>query len=211
VVICPDCPAVPHRVFLDLVDRKDEGCAFQCASVVPRERLPRRWFTAYGGALVRRGFLVRQRSIGGRVTAVDVVGAGGFLPLADGSPGASAYALSEALLCLCPAAVMREARGDMIQAQAWVIDRVERIAAARARPKAAGKVAALLCALSETLSPPRALEVIPTDIQQRDMATLLAMRPESVCRALGELERGGAVARGPEGTRIVDRARLAAA
>jgi DNA-binding IclR family transcriptional regulator len=90
------------------------------------------------------------------------------------------------------------------------LDRLERIAQARSRPSALARVAALLTALADTLSPPRRLPCIPAALQQRDLAALLAMRHESVCRAIQDLAREGLVRRDHEGLHLRDRERLEA-
>ena len=70
---------------------------------------------------------------------------------------------------------------------------------------------ALLLALADTLSPPKMTAVIPSSLQQRDMAALLGLRHETVCRAVAQLVSRGALQRDTEGFRIVDRALLTAA
>jgi hypothetical protein len=42
-------------------------------------------------------------------------------------------------------------------------------------------------------------------LQQRDLAALLGMRHESVCRAMQILARRGAIARTSDGLRLLDR------
>jgi CRP-like cAMP-binding protein len=188
--------------------------------VSAREPLPPRWFTTFGLALVRRGIVIRQRiDAEGTAIAIDAVGPGGAMPLSDGGDTSpSGYAVDDALLCLCPRRTLREAvdagaptAAQVVTLHAAVLDRVERIAHARGRATATGRVAALLCVLADTLSPPRRLACLPPSLQQRDLAALLAMRHESVCRAIGALARRGAIARTAEGTVLLDRARLESA
>ena len=126
-------------------------------------------------------------------------------------------AVSDALVCLCPTRDVDGALGavgatalEMVRMQAQALARVERVAEARSRARTAARVGALLVALSETLSPPRRLAVIPPGLQQRDLGALLALRHESVCRALVRLERDGFVARSADGIRLRDREGLAA-
>lgn len=212
---CPDCPAVRSGILAPLVDRPS-GCAFRCLPVAAREPLPVRWRGEYGLALIRRGIVIRQRvDVHGRATAVDIAGAGSAIPFGTGEDGAD-YAVDDALLCLCPTSAFESAvdsgrhqARDVVKAQAAIIARVERIAEARGRDSTKGRVASLLLAILETLSPPRRVDVVPAAIQQRDLAGLLAMRHESVCRAVTALVRDGAVARTPHGLRVLDRARLA--
>lgn len=200
-----------------LVERGADGCAFRCTFIAARDPMPSRWFGTYGAALVRRGILIRQRvDRAGRATAVDVAGPGAMLPLADDDAGATGYAVTDALVCLCP---RRDVDGtlaagttalEIVRMQAQVLARVERVAEARARARTTARVAALLVALSETLSPPRRLAVIPRGLQQRDLGALVALRHESVCRALVRLEQQGLVSRSADGVRLRDREALAA-
>jgi hypothetical protein len=215
--VCPDCPATRNDVFGRLVGGGRERCAFRCLFVGARQPLPPRWFGSYGLALVRRGVIVRQRiDPHGSATAIDAVGPGGALPLSEGGDAScSGYAATDALLCLCPRRPLRAAidagaptSGEAVALHTAVLDRVERIASARCRPTAVARVAALLCALADTLSPPRRLACVPAALQQRDLAALLSMRHESVCRALAVLAHRGTLARTDDGIRLLDRARL---
>lgn len=211
---CPDCPAVLSGILAPLVDRPS-GCAFRCLPVAAREPLPARWRGEYGLALIRRGIVIRQRvDAHGRATAVDIAGAGSAIPFGT-AEDSSAYAVDDAMLCLCPIRTLEsavdagryEAR-DVVKAQAGIIARVERIAEARGRDSTRSRVASLLLAISDTLSPSRRLDVVPAAIQQRDLAALLAMRHETVCRSVTALVREGALARTPHGLRVVDRNQL---
>lgn len=220
--VCPDCPAVKSRV-LEGLARREGGCAFRCVALTARQPFPLSWGALYGFALVRRGIVVRQRvDSAGRVATVDIAGPGSALPIGGpdggegmGDDGAGGYAVDDAMLCLCPSSAFDEAVGDgatgargVVSAQATILRRVERIAEARSRSSAASRVAALLVAIGDTLSPGRVLSVIPEAIQQRDLASLLALRHESVCRAVASLESKGLVRRGDEGLVLVDRAGL---
>lgn len=215
---CPDCPAVRARLLEGLVERAS-GCAFRCVPIEARQPLPARWRGEYGIALVRRGILVRQRvDRSGHATAIDIAGPGSVIPIAAlGEDGAAGYAVDDVLLCLAPADVLEAAVAeggggarDVVHAQASMLERVERIAQARSRAAATSRVAGLLLAIASTLSPPRRLGALPAAIQQRDLASLLALRHESVCRSIATLERRGIVARSPRGLDIVDRAALEA-
>jgi CRP-like cAMP-binding protein len=166
---------------------------------------------------VRRGIVVRQRiDADGSAIAVDAVGPGGAIPLAEGGDATSSgYAVDDSLLCLCPRRRLRDAvdagaptSAQVLALHASALDRVERIAQARGRPKAIASVAALLCALADTLSPPRRLACLPASLQQRDLGALLSMRHESVCRAMQALAGRGAITRTGDGIRLLDRARL---
>jgi CRP-like cAMP-binding protein len=214
--VCPDCPSVRSQVLEALVHR-DAGCAFRCLSVPARQPLPARWRAEYGFALVRRGIVVRQRVDGnGRATSIDIAGPGSALPLGEQvDDTAAGYAVDDVMLCLVPSDQLDEAVGagdtgarDVVGAQAKILQRVERIAEARSRTAATSRVAALLLAIGDTLSPSRPLSVIPSAIQQRDLAALLALRHESVCRAVASLEKKGFVQRSGNGLRLVDRSGL---
>jgi len=218
--ICPDCPATRNRVLEQLVGTGRERCEFRCLFVGARQPLPPRWFATYGLALVRRGVVVRQRvDADGSATAIDVIGPGGAIPVSEGGDASnSGYAVDDALLCLCPRRPLRAAidagaptSAQVVALHAAALDRVERIAQARSRSTAIARVAVLLCALADTLSPPRRLTCFPAALQQRDLAALLALRHESVCRAMSALARRGALVRTDEGIRLLDRARLQAA
>jgi CRP-like cAMP-binding protein len=202
-----------------MVRDASSGCLLRCVAIPAYGVLPVRWGRNPEFALVRRGIVVRQRiDAAGGATAVDAVGPGGLLPLRDASErGTAIYAAADAMLCVCTAKTLNVAvesstgvARDVIRLQALALDRVERIGDARGRKTAAGRVAALLGALSDTLSPHRQLDVVPAGLRQRDLGALLALRHESVCRELGRLERSGATARVAEGIRIVDRAKLEA-
>jgi CRP-like cAMP-binding protein len=211
---CPDCPANRARLLEPLVER-ESGCAFRCLSVGARQALPARWHQEHGLALVRRGIVVRQRvDVQGRSTAIDVAGPGSVIPLGLGDE-ATAYACNDVMLCLCPTGAVDDALDgglarDVVKAQSAVLARVERIAEARGRASTTARVAGLVLAITDTLTPVR-LEAVPAAIQQRDLAALLATRHESVCRAISQLVRSGALERGALGLRVLDRQRLDAA
>ncbi len=217
---CLECPAQRQDAFPDLVGMTAGACAFQRVTLEPRVPIPGRWYGRYALGLVRRGVLVRQRvdSVG-RATAIDAAGPGCLVPLGhvDGALAVGGYAATRVLVCLLPADVLPNARGkddstapDLVRLQLEALERVERIADARGRASVDERVAALLLALSDALAPPRGGAPIPSGIQQRDMAALLGVRHESVCRTLRKLEGRGAIARVPEALRIIDRAALEA-
>ncbi|MFW6067469.1 MAG: Crp/Fnr family transcriptional regulator [Myxococcota bacterium] len=216
---CPDCPATRLSVFEALVF--DGTCRFRCLALPARRAVPGAWFASYGLGLIRRGVLIRQRvDRQGRVTAVDAAGPGCMVAFADpGGPGTSAsvstgYAATDVLVCLCPRETLERAlegsdiSRDMIAMQQAALERVERLADARGRSSAESRVAAVLCTLADTLSPPRQRHRIPADFQQRDIANLAGIRHETVCRTLGDLERRGAVKRDTDGLQITDREQL---
>lgn len=216
--VCPDCPAVRSHLLEGLV-RRDAGCAFRCLAVSARQPLPARWRTDYAFALVRRGIVVRQRiDATGRATSIDIVGPGGAMPIgAEADAGSCGYAVDDAMLCLCSTALLDEAIGggstgarDVVNAHASILRRVERIAEARSRTAATSRVAALLLAIGDTLSPTRAQDVVPNAIQQRDLAPLVGLRHESVCRAVTSLEEKGLIERSDVGLVLVDRLGLEA-
>jgi hypothetical protein len=214
--VCPDCP-VPRGSLGALIDAESAHCELRCLFVPARHPLPPRWYAAYGLALVRRGVLVRQRmDAGGSAVAIDAIGPGGAAPMLECSDAPSGgYAADDVLVCLVPRSALQAAidagspaASQVVGLHAAALERVERIADARGRATALGRVAALLCALADTLAPPRRLDTVPPALQQRDMALLLSMRHESVCRAVGILARRRWVERGADGMRLLQRARL---
>lgn len=213
---CPDCPATRQHAFEHMIKGARTACAFQCMTLEARAPIPDRWFGSYGAVLVRRGVIIRQRvDAHGRATAIDAAGPGCLVPLeaATGPTATAGYAATRLLVCLCPTEVIEAAVGqsddptasDLLRMQRESIERLERIADARARSNVESRVSALLCSLADTLSPPRRRTRIPSGLQQRDLAVLLSVRHESVCRALGTLETRGALIREPDGIRILDR------
>jgi CRP-like cAMP-binding protein len=216
---CPDCPAVRIGLLGEMLPQAHHPCAFRVATVTERATIPHAWFGRYGLGLVRRGIVVRQRiDAAGRATAVDVVGPGSALLLDGKNEGdVSGYAAAEAMVCLCPVERLEEATcsslptvRDMMQLHAAALERMDRLADARNRPTAKARLAALLVALGEVLAPPRKLDVIPVQLQRRDLAALLALRHESVSRALAQLERSGAIKRTRDGIELCDREALQA-
>ena len=213
---------------LEVLVDQPTGCAMRCLPIDARQPLPVRWRGEYTLALVRRGIVVRQRvDPTGRAAAIDIAGPSSALPIAALSDeGAAAYAVDDVMLCLASAETLdaaltqdhqrRRASGgaggsftkDLVLAQSAMRERVERIAEARTRTAAVSRVACLLLAIADTLSPALRLTTIPSSIQQRDLAALVALRHESVCRAIAKLESRGIVARTPNGLQIVRRAEL---
>jgi len=215
---CPDCPASRQGLLEDLVPCEEHGCSFQCIALPARAQLPARWFERYGLAFVRRGVVVRQRADAqGRVTSFDAAGPGCLYPMRMPSENTASsvpcgYAATDSLLCLwtrdqITPAVTADANvaTDLIELQNATMERITRIADARGRTSIEARVAALLVALSDTLSPPRRRDLLPSGLQLRDLGSLLGIRHETVCRALGTLTKQGAVERTPDGLRILDR------
>ncbi|MFW6023663.1 MAG: Crp/Fnr family transcriptional regulator [Myxococcota bacterium] len=217
---CPDCPATRLHVFEPLV--LDGSCRFRCVALTARRPVPGHWFSSYRLGLVRRGVLVRQRvDRQGRVTAVDAAGPGCLFVLGEPAEASTAsvstgYAATDLLVCLLSRETLEQSLAeadtgrDLIQMQDAALERVERLADARGRSTAEARVAAVLCTLADTLSPPRQRDRIPADFQQRDVANLAGIRHETVCRTLGELERRGSVLRDSDGLQILDRELLEA-
>lgn len=210
---CPDCPAVLGGSLLALVEGAPSRCEFRCVQVPARTFLPSTSSPADSVALVRRGIVMRQRiDATGEGAAFDVAGAGAMLPLSE---SVAVLALTDALLCICPGQSLgatiqarHNAALDLVRAQSQVLERVARLADARGRRTATGKVATLLCALADTLSPYGESEIVPAGVQQRDLGALLSIRHESVCRVVQGLVKRGAVGRVTGGLRIVDRPKL---
>ena len=188
----------PGHVLEDLFGDSAAGDASDAIALEPRAALPASWPAQYRFAVVRRGYVIRQRSDArGHTTAIDAVGPGGCFPLersvADASPSASGgYAVSRALVALCDDQTVTNALQSggptalqIHELESETILRMERLADARGRSGTAGKVAALLCVLADTLQfGPGPGHSIPVAFLQRDLAGLLSIRHESVCRAL---------------------------
>jgi len=221
---CVGCPAIARNVLPGLLGDSTAGCGFDSMPVDARAMLPASWLSKYAFVIVRRGYVVRQRTdAAGRTTAVDAVGPGCCFPVDRDSiegrgSATSGYAVSRALLCLCDAETFSrslEAGGrtalQVHQLDGEAIVRMERLADARGRGGTASKVAALLCTLSDTLRPATPREAtIPGEFLQRDLAALLSIRHESVCRVLRDFSDQGLVTKSADGLRIGDRAALEA-
>jgi hypothetical protein len=218
---CPDCALLRLNLLASATPPNVEPCLFRCVAVEARSPLPPRWFKELRFGVVRRGIVVRQRFDGqGCATAVDAVGTGGLVPLASsvvrsGDPVVTGYAATDAMLCVCTveaadAMMATDARvaREVLELHRQAMERMERLGDARGRPNVLARVAATLAALVDCLSPLRATEVIPSELQHADLAALVAARQETVCRAVKTLERRGVIARDADGTRIVDRAAL---
>jgi CRP-like cAMP-binding protein len=206
-----------------LIDESAQACRMESVALEPRERIPDTALARATFAIVWRGHLLRERvDARGRRTVVDAAGPGSSFPLPHGDSAnprtASGYALDRVLLCLGHEADVAQALGaggatalDVHRLDAEAASRLERLAEARARSGSVAKVAALLCALADTLRPDRpGGSLVPAAFSQRDLAALLSLRHESVCRSIGSLVRAGCVRRDADGIHIVDRTRLEA-
>jgi CRP-like cAMP-binding protein len=217
------CPAAARGVLECLLGKTPEQCGFASLAVEPRSALPAAWLSRYSFAVVRRGYLIRQRTdAAGRATSIDAVGPGCCFPL-DTSAGSSddsstsGYALTPALVCLSDDETIQRGLADggpgalaLHKLHSETTARIERLADARGRPGTVSKVAALLCVLADTLRPvddPSAR--VSAEFQQRDLAGLLSIRHESVCRALRAFVQQGLVSRDNTGIVLNDRPRLA--
>jgi CRP-like cAMP-binding protein len=218
---CVGCTAVSRGMLCALVNGGEHSCAFDSLSIEAREVVPATWWARYAFAMVRRGYLIRERvDARGRRTAVDVVGPGCTFSIdrdaAAGPPARiSAYAVTRALICWSGQEAIDAAldQGGADARQLHVLDReamarMERLAEARGRSTAPSKVGALLCALADTLRPAHEDARIPSEFLQRDLASLLTIRHESVCRVLRDFEKRGFISRDADGTTIIDRAGL---
>lgn len=212
---CFDCPAHRQAAFSDLRGATAGACPFERVTLEQRAPIPDDWRDVYALGLVRRGVLVRQRvDRAGCAIAVDAAGPGCLIPFGPtgGALGVRGYAATRVLVCLLRTEVLQRALAtldstapDLLRLQREALERVELIAHARGRACVDERVAALLVALSDTLAPPRLAAPIPSGLQQRDMAALLGVRHESVCRTLRKLERQGVIERDADGIRILDR------
>lgn len=142
---------------------------------------------------------------------MDLAGVGNMFPIRAGATG---YGLANTFVCLSRTEELMSSdpstARELLAMQASALERVERLSEARARGNVTARVAALLCAVADTLDAGRRLDVVPASVQQRDLAALVAVRPESVCRALATLEGRGLVHRSRDGIRILERAALEA-
>lgn len=188
---CPDCP-LARAGRLEALVGGTRGCALRAYPLEARQPLPSTWGERHSVGIVRRGWVLRSRSDGrGHQTAVDLAGPGSLIPLRIRGEHAvpSGLAATRAIVCLVPDDVLGARSGDatllrdLLDMKADALDRVERIADARGRETAGDKVAALIDALAEMRGPthPRG---VPDGLQQRDLAALLQIRPETVCREL---------------------------
>jgi CRP-like cAMP-binding protein len=187
------------RGLLDAILGGAEGaCKLKSISIEPREEVPSGWFERHAFGIVRRGVLMRQRlESDGRRTAVDAAGPGALVPLrcSRGDDHAAGQAVTRVLLCVYPEPTLDRTESertlrDLLELTQEALDRLEAIAAARGHASSTEKVRALLAALTDAM-PPRP-GGLPRDLPftQRDLGELLHLRPETVCRALGKLERG---------------------
>jgi CRP-like cAMP-binding protein len=222
--LAPDCPATRGVGLNDLVRPPGSSCRLSAFSIEPREFLPDIWNGRYSFALVRRGCLIRMRTDAqGRSTAVDVVGPGGAFRLPDDKESAlegvsSGYAVSRVLLCVSDDHTVQDALRsggqsavDLHDCDKRALERMELLADARGRATAISKVAALLCVLAGGITTlGRERDSIPSGFLQRDLAALVSIRHESVCRALRDLETRGLIAQTRDDIRLLDRRALMA-
>jgi CRP-like cAMP-binding protein len=181
---------------------------FESLSIEARESAPAAWWSRYSFAVVRRGYLIRARiAPDGKRTSIDAVGPGCCFPIdrnamVQGKPAGAAYAVTRALLSMCDEETFTRALGaggtmvlqlNRLEREAFA--RMERLADARGRASAASKVGALLCTLADTLRPGQDDHRIPTEFLQRDLAGLLSIRHESVCRVMRDLTKRGLIER----------------
>lgn len=220
-VPCPDCPGYREGMLESLIRQGGTSCAFRNTLLEGRNPIPVRWFQDHLIAFVRRGILVRQRSdANGRVTSVDIAGPGSLLALNEPVSAASAsvpcgYAVGDAIVCLLSRDTFEHAlesehrvARDIVRLQQKAIERMTRIADARGRPTLESRVAALICALADTLSATPHRDRLPAELQLRDIGALLGIRHESVCRGLRVLTERDYVRRTRAGIRLIDRAAL---
>ena len=207
---CPDCPAQRHAIF-ESVRNRPEGCAFHCIAVEARAPVPSHLYDQHDFAFVRRGLLVRQRvDANGETTSIDMAGPGSLIPLRLASQSGcspATFAGSRSLICL-PSPASNVDHRDIVALQQHTIERLERIADARGRKRAISKVAAALCAIADTVSMDGPARSVPVALQQRDLAQLLGIRPESVSRVLKQLAEEGLIDRDADGIHLLDRQAL---
>ena len=218
---CAGCPPLRHRLLPQLIGLGQ--CQLQSVTVEARQLIPEAWSTRYSFGLVRRGLVLRQRVDGqGRTTVIDAVGPGQVFHLAEPEPpggrAATGLAVTRALICVAGNAPVRRAllaggadACDMFRLSQDVSYRMDRLSDARGRPGAAARVAALLCALADTLvREPSQPGFVPAGFLQRDLAAMLSIRPESYCRVIRQLRAQQLIRQDVTGTLLLDRAALEA-
>jgi CRP-like cAMP-binding protein len=218
---CRECPAERLNVFDSLVREGRDSCQLVTASVEARASFQPRWAVEFAYALVRQGVVVRECiDTRGSASAIDAAGAGCLIPLSATVDSMTrmayaAFAAGPATVCLLPYDTIERlvASGggpvqELLDLQTQAMRRVELLTHVRSLRDALRAVGALLLALSDTLTPPARTDLIPAGLQQRDLAHLLSIRHETVCRSIGHLEAQGIVERASAGIRILDRARL---
>lgn len=217
---CPDCPGARLGTLQEIVGATKHTCAFETVTVEARAYLPPGWGDRYAFGLVRRGVVVRQRAdTSGRAIAVDAAGPGCLFaieqPVHSSESVPCDYAATDVIACMLPRTVFEHALNttervsrELIMLQQDAMRRVERITQARGAATVRERVASLLCVLADTLSPPRRRERLPAGLQQRDLARLLGVRHETLCRVLGDLEKESIVRRDPDGLLILDQRAL---
>lgn len=181
-----------------------------CETLDARQSIPEHWKQSYAFGIVRRGVLIRQRyDAAGRSVTVDAAGPGALVQMGPG------YATTRTLVCLTVrdrwashVASEPTALQDLAAAQTASLDRAERLALSRGGPDVKTKVASLLCTLSDVLAPARGAGDFVQGLNQRDMAALVSVRHESVCRVLKDLERSGLIDREGDELRLVNKSAL---
>lgn len=214
---CVDCPAARVGCFEAAVGGDVSPCLFVKGRVTARAPIPTAWSSEFALVLVRRGVLVRTRATrNGASVPVDCAGPGTVVGLAPAAQEIG-YAATDVLVCLYPRAPLEHAVArhadtarDVIAGLAASLERVERLAEARGQATLDARVARVLTVIAETVAPPERRAVLPSGLQQRDLARLAGVRHESFCRVLGKLERAGLVRREPEGLVIERHDELAA-
>ena len=215
---CPDCPSCREGRLGSLLPSVDQYCFFSCASLDAQRDIPRSWYETFSLGLMRRGVMILQRADAqGHLSAYDAVGPGCLFPLPSPQNVHPAsvpcgYATSDALVCLIrrknmeTALALSEVGKDLLTLHQAALERIARIADARGRPNGRSRVASLIVALADNLSPPRRRDSLPAGLRLRDLGALLSMRHETVCRVLKEIE---CVERSEDGSlHILDRVAL---
>ncbi len=205
---CPDCLVAKRGLLTSILGAGDAPRLLSSLILEARAEVPPSWFEHYAFGVVRRGIVVRQRvdAHGDRI-AVDAAGPGCLLPLrmALGAEASAGYAASRLVVCVYPHEDLESELAspatlrDLFELQRHALNRLERIAAARGCAAAVDQVESLLEALLESIAPLREGDPRPVDLTQRDMAALLRLRPETVCRALRTLQDRGRVTRSADG------------
>lgn len=198
---CPDCPLAHRGLLCGLLGRGDAPCALQSVTVEPRADVPSSWFEEFAFGIVRRGVVMRQRiERDGRRTTIDAAGPGSLVPLRSSRHSAisAGHAATRVVLCVYPEPKVegfdKNTVEDLLELTQQAVDRLEGIASARGLASSTEKVRALLDVLAGAFPPAPSGARRELPLTQRDLAELLHIRPETVCRSLRKLSRVEAAA-----------------
>lgn len=210
---CIDCPAQRGDILKALIGDTTHECAFDTQSIEARAQLKLTSLNPGDLVMVRRGMLIRTRmDASGHAIAVDALGSGASFVVPEDTERSCAYAVDRTLYCTISgpsllAGLRPDDAGlsDLHELHRAIQARLERFSDARGRATVRARVAATLCTLADTMSPPQGRRAqLPSALLQRDIAALASTRHESVCRILREFSESGLVEHGPDGINILN-------